>query len=78
MEMLAFQRAFKRAFAMPPHRYILRVRVEHAISLVAKTSLPLVEIALTCVSPVESYDEQFRRLAGHSPTNYRAHSKSNR
>ena len=79
MEMLAFQRAFKRAFAMPPHRYILRVRVEHAISLVAKTSLPLVEIALTCGFSSQSHmTTMFRRLAGHSPTNYRAHSKSNR
>lgn len=79
MDMFAFQRAFKRSFAMPPHHYILCARVEYAISLVANTSLALVEIAITCGFSSQSHmSTMFRRVTGRSPKDYRARSNLDR
>jgi AraC family transcriptional regulator len=76
MEMSSFQRAFKQSFAVPPHRYILSVRVEHAISLITNTSLPLVQIAITCGFSSQSHmTTLFGRFTGRSPKHYRAHHK---
>jgi AraC family transcriptional regulator len=76
MDTFAFQRAFKQSFAAPPHRYILGVRVEHAISLVTNTSLPLVQIAITCGFSSQSHmTTLFRRFTGRPPGDYRAHHK---
>jgi AraC family transcriptional regulator len=76
MDMFAFQRAFKQSFAMPPHHYILCARVEHAKLLITNTSLPLVEIAITCGFSSQSHmTTMFRRLTGHPPGDCRTHSR---
>jgi AraC family transcriptional regulator len=77
MDLFAFQRAFKQSFDMPPHRYILGVRIEHAMSLIRTTPLALVEIALASGFSSQSHmTTLFRRVTGHSPGDYRARNKN--
>ncbi len=40
-----FARAFKRAFGLPPHRYLLTRRIERAKAMLRDTELPVTEIA---------------------------------
>ena len=73
MDSFRFQRAFKESFKLPPHRYILRARMEHAISLMRKTSRPLVDISMECGFSSQSHmTTMCRRVTGRSPTSYRA------
>jgi len=40
-----FARAFKEAFGVPPHRYLLTRRIERAVALLRDTDLPITDIA---------------------------------
>src|SRR6187549_1410691 len=40
-----FARAFKEAFGLPPHRYLLTRRIERASTLLRDTDLPIIDIA---------------------------------
>ena len=40
-----FARSFKRAFGLPPHRYLLTRRIEQAATLLRDTALDITEIA---------------------------------
>jgi len=67
-----FSRAFKATFADSPHQYLLRQRVERARTLMAgETSLP--EVALLCgFSDQSQFTRTFARLAGLTPSAFRA------
>src|SRR3546814_3460467 len=39
-----FAREFKKAFGLPPHRYLLTRRIELAIALLRDTDLPVTEV----------------------------------
>jgi len=41
-----FARAFQQSVGMPPHRYLLRRRLEHVGQMLRDTQLPLSQIAL--------------------------------
>jgi AraC-like DNA-binding protein len=71
-----FAREFKKAFGVPPHRYLLTRRIERATTLLRDTDLPITEIALqtgwtslgtlgasSVTSPVEAR-ESFERASG--------------
>lgn len=67
-----FVRAFKQTFGMPPHRYLLQLRVERARNLLVRTNLPLSEIALKLGFADHShFTRHFRRLAGIAPSHLR-------
>jgi AraC-like DNA-binding protein len=67
-----FCRAFKQATGLPPHRYLLRLRVDRAKDLLDNTRLPISDIAAAV-----GYDDQgqlarlFRNEVGISPSHYR-------
>ncbi len=63
-----FAREFKRAFGLPPHRYLLTRRIERATALLRDTDLPITEIALrTGWSSVGTFGRIFRDITGASP-----------
>jgi AraC-like DNA-binding protein len=67
-------RAFRDATGLSPHQYLLRKRVEHAKTLIAR-DLPLAELALQCGFADQSQlTRTFVRHVGTTPGRYRASS----
>lgn len=68
-----FARSFKKAFGVPPHRYLLTRRIEQATALLRDTELPITEIALqTGWSSLGTFGRTFRDITGESPRALRA------
>ena len=64
-----FARAFQQSLGMPPHRYLLRRRLEHVEQMLHDTQLPLSHIALAAGFADQSHlTRHFRRLTGMSPS----------
>ncbi len=69
---LHFARAFRQAAGEPPHRYLVRRRVERAKALLRETDEPVSQIALACGFASHSHlSTWFRRLVGATPSTYR-------
>lgn len=67
-----FARAFKLAFGLPPHRYLLTRRIQQATALLRDTDLPITEIAFqTGWSSLGTFGRTFRDVTGHSPGHLR-------
>jgi AraC family transcriptional regulator len=67
-----FARAFKRSVGMPPHRYLLRRRIERARELLTDTNMTLAEIALMLgFSDQSHFARRFRESVGTTPSAYR-------
>lgn len=63
-----FARAFKQAFGVPPHRYLLSCRIERATALLRDTDLPVTDIAFrTGWHSLGSFGRTFRDITGESP-----------
>ncbi len=72
-----FARAFKQAFGVPPHRYLLSRRLERAKALLRDTELSITEIALeTGWKSVGTFGRTFRDVLGESPSELRAREKA--
>jgi AraC family transcriptional regulator len=68
-----FARMFKHSTGFPPHRYVVRRRVERAKSLLAGTDLSIAAIAGQCgFSHHQHLAASFSRLVGTSPSRYRS------
>lgn len=68
-----FSRAFQQSIGMPPHRYLLRRRLEHVEQMLRDTQLPLAEIALSVGFADQSHlARHFRRMTGVPPSLVRA------
>ena len=67
-----FARAFRQAFGVPPHRYLLSRRVERAIALLRETELSVTEIAFaTGWSSLGTFGRTFRDVTGRNPSDLR-------
>lgn len=67
-----FARSFRDAFGLPPHRYLLTRRIEHATSLLRETSEPITAIALhTGWKSLGTFGRTFRDVTGASPGEFR-------
>ncbi len=67
-----FARLFKRTAGVPPHRFVVRRRVDRAIELLAGGELPIGEIArLVGYATPSHFTTVFRRITGITPTEYR-------
>jgi AraC-like DNA-binding protein len=63
-----FARAFKEAFGVPPHRYLLARRIERATTLLRDTQLSVTEIAFeTGWRSLGTFGRTFRDVTGESP-----------
>jgi len=64
-----FARSFKRAFGIPPHRYLLTRRIEQAVTLLRDTDLSITDIAfVTGWESLGTFGRIFRDITGQSPT----------
>ncbi|MFA5940673.1 MAG: AraC family transcriptional regulator [Sinimarinibacterium sp.] len=67
-----FRRIFEDAMGLPPHRYILSLRLERARKLLATTALPIARIAVECGFASQSHlSAAFRAAHGSTPLAYR-------
>jgi transcriptional regulator GlxA family with amidase domain len=72
-----FAREFKKAFGLPPHRYLLTRRIERATALLRDTDLPVTDIALqTGWTSLGTFGRIFRDITGASPGELRAHERA--
>src|SRR5215471_5157497 len=72
-----FARSFKRAFGVPPHRYLLTRRIERATALLRDTDLAVTEIALnTGWESLGTFGRTFRDVTGESPSAMRARARA--
>lgn len=68
-----FARSFKRAFGLPPHRYLLTRRIEQATALLRDTDLPITDIAFaTGWESLGTFGRIFRDVTGRTPSDLRA------
>jgi AraC family transcriptional regulator len=66
-----FCRAFKQSFGVPPHRYHIARRIEHAKALLVNSGMSVTEIGLeTGFKETSSFSATFRKLTGITPTGY--------
>jgi AraC-like DNA-binding protein len=67
-----FARAFRQSTGVPPHRWLLRLRVERAAELLRNRALPLADIAIACGFADQShFTRVFAALMGTSPNTWR-------
>ncbi len=72
MSLHHFARQFKQVTGLSPHQYVTSRRIEQAKVLLAKTDLPITEIArpVGCASQ-SHFSKLFRQIIGVSPKAYR-------
>ena len=69
-----FARVFANTMGMPPHRYLARLRLERAKTLLSLRALPISQIALACCfSSQSNFTRAFVRATGLTPREYRRH-----
>lgn len=67
-----FARAFRASTGVPPHRFLIGLRLDHARHLLENSCLPVTEIALRCGFDQPShFATTFRRRWGVTPSAYR-------
>ncbi|CAA9509844.1 MAG: Transcriptional regulator, AraC family [uncultured Solirubrobacteraceae bacterium] len=68
-----FSRRFKEAYGESPHQYVVTRRVERAQELLRNTGLSVTEICFEVgFESLGSFSSAFHRIAGMTPTAYRA------
>ncbi|MFC5528747.1 helix-turn-helix domain-containing protein [Cohnella yongneupensis] len=68
-----FRELFKQEFGIPPHQYLLNLRIQHAQELLATTELSQDKIAVYCgFADVHHFSKMFRKRVGRSPGSYRS------
>lgn len=74
-----FIRLFRRIYKQTPHQYLIQLRIAKAKELLRYSDLSIIEvcIAVGYESPA-SFSTLFRKVAGISPSAYRANSQPNR
>lgn len=72
-----FSRSFKRAFGVPPHRYLLTRRIERATSLLRDSALSITDIAFsTGWESLGTFGRTFHDITGRSPSAVRLDAQS--
>lgn len=72
-----FIRLFERAFGLTPHRYLLRVRLEHARRRLLEGSTSISELRVECgFASLGSFSWAFKQAYGTSPSKFAISKKS--
>jgi AraC family transcriptional regulator len=73
MNVDSFIRAFKQSMGVPPHRYVLRRRIDRATGLLRLRGLSIPEVAAASgFGSQSSFTRAFHRAMGVTPREYRA------
>jgi AraC family transcriptional regulator len=65
-------RAFRQATGQPPHRFLVRLRIEEACRLLEETDLSITEVSMQCGFDGSShFASMFRRAVGTTPGTWR-------
>ena len=68
-----FIRSFKRAYGETPHQYLQRRRIERAAELLRQTDRSVTDVCFAVgFQSLGSFSAAFHRVAGMTPTAYRA------
>ena len=79
MCMTTFNLKFKAQMGMPPTKYIIKLRMEHALSLLETSSMSIGEIGYACgYRDINFFSRSFKKHFGVSPSFYRNRFKANR
>lgn len=71
-----FARAFRKTFGQPPYRWLLKRRIDMAMTYLLHSDLPLADIALRCGFMDQSaLNKSFQRFVKQSPNEWRRHKK---
>ncbi len=63
---------FKKQMGMSPTKYIIKLRIEHAITLLESTNLSIEEVGESCGYPdINFFSRMFKKHVGISPSSYR-------
>ena len=63
-----FARLFRRTVGVPPHQFVLRLRVQRALGLMKTRSFPLAQIAVECGFHDQPHlTKAFRKVLGTTP-----------
>lgn len=72
-----FREVFKHNYGMPPHRYLLRLRLKHARELLRNTDYSVEKIAEYCgFSDIHHFSKTFKKEEGATPREYRNRHKA--
>lgn len=67
-----FIRLFSNTMGEPPHRYLSRLRLERAKTMLSLRTSPIAEVAIACgFASQSSFTKAFRRATGSTPQVYR-------
>lgn len=67
-----FLRTFRSVVGLTPHQLILRTRLHHAAVELRRSARPVLDVALDAgFADLSSFNRQFRRAMGRSPTRFR-------
>ena len=68
-----FARLFQRSTGLPPHRFVVRARIDHAAALLAAPELSIAQISrLVGFRTPSHFATVFHRMMGVTPSEYRA------
>jgi AraC family transcriptional regulator len=68
-----FARLFRQSTGMPPHRFLVRCRIDEARALLAARTAPIAEISrLVGFRTPSHFTTTFRRITGTTPSAYRS------
>ena len=74
-----FQRLFKEKFGMPPKRYIIQLKINHACELLRLERYSVTQISEICnFSDVYFFSRQFKEYVGITPTEFVKNYKSSK
>jgi AraC family transcriptional regulator len=66
-----FARLFRRTVGLPPHQFVLRLRIHRAIALLRAGRTPLAQVAVACgFHDQPHFIRAFRTVTGATPTQY--------
>jgi AraC family transcriptional regulator len=67
-----FAKVFRQVVGMPPHQYLVRMRVEKARKLLIESEMSITEVAnLVGYEDTGQFSEQFLKIVGATPHRYR-------
>lgn len=67
-----FARGFRNSVGQPPHRYLMLMRLDRARDLLANSTMPVIEVALSVgYQTPQAFARAFRKVCGATPSAFR-------